>query len=426
MDLVALMKKEIAELHLVDKRDIQNHLYQRIGELFEYDPYWKFASVLEQYKIANRKIDVHNVTNFYAVCFAIAPMAIKLLKEFGISAREEGNVGHAYVVTTIDGKDYKFDLTKGFEDFMRIKFGLKIQYHYDSPSHNDNRKYKNTEKGLYQIKKKLQSLMPKMDKDEYIYQVFLTINKILTFYEPDNVDIVTGVEFVNYLLKDFIGENYLVGNTRFFNQENWTFVEVYSIIVKGKIHYFLYQKIEKKYELFETTEEKIKEIIDNYKPDNAGNLIVLKGQPSYLKFKKIEEPLRKLKKELRVLANKYNEEEYIYQTFKAIQKIIVSFAEEDRTVEMLDYLIRYLIGENQSLDCTRFVDSKSQELIEFYFLSVNGFPHYFFYQKINGKYELFETSENYVRNIENIYEKDTSEKLILSKGKFVYKSEVEV
>lgn len=427
MDLVELMRKEIQALHLSDKRDIQNHLYQRIGELFEYDPYWKFASLLEQYKIAKQKIDIHNVTNFYCVCFSIAPMSIKLLNEFGIEAREEGNAGHAYVVTTIDGNDYKFDLTKGFEDFMKIKFGLKIHYHYDSPSHNDNRKYKNTEKGLYLIKQKLQSLMSKMDKDEYVYQVFLTISKILSFYEPDNVGIVTGIEFVNYLLKDFIGENYLPCNTRFFNQKDWSFVEVYSIIVKGEMHYFLYQKSGKKYDLVESTEEKIKEIINNYKPDNTENLILLKGNPNYLKFKKIEEPLRKVKKELRLLTAKLNEGDYIYQTFKAIQKVLTFFetnysAEED--IEMLHYLIRYFIGESYPIDYTRFIDQKDKDLVELYSLNKNGILHYFLYQKVEGKYELFETDENYIYSIKDTYEIDTTEKLILSKGKLIFKGEI--
>ena len=75
-DLVELIKTELNFLNLVDKKDIQNHIYHRIGEIFEYNPYWKFASVLEQYKIAKRKIDVHNVTDFYAVCFELAPMAV--------------------------------------------------------------------------------------------------------------------------------------------------------------------------------------------------------------------------------------------------------------------------------------------------------------------------------------------------------------
>lgn len=408
MDLVALMKQEIALLHLKDKKDIQNHLYQRVGEIFEYEPYWKFASVLEQYKIAKQKIDVHNVTNFYGVCFDLAPMFINLCKEFAIEAREEGNAGHAYVVTSIDGKDYQFDLTKGFEDFMRIKFGLKMHYYYDSPSQNDNRKYKNTEKGLEQIKQKLQALMPRLDKDEYVYQVFLTINKILAFYEPENVGIVTGVEFVNYLLKYFISEKYLPCNTRFFNQKEYSFTEVYSFIVKGKMHYFLYQKVGEKYQLLETTEEKVKNIMENSKPDKKENLILLKGQPNYLKFKKMEETLKKAKKELKSLMSNFNEEEYIYQNLIAIQNIVASLNISDSNIEMIQYFIHYFIGDRYPLDCTHFRNPQSNDLCYLYSFKVNDNFHYFLYQKRIEKYELVEISGKDIQSIKGSFEIDKS------------------
>lgn len=200
MNLVELMKKEISLLHLTDKRDIQNHLYQRLGEIFEYDPYWKFASVLEQYKIAKEKIDIHNVKKFKWVCFNLAPMMVNLFNEFDIDAKEDGNVGHSFVVTTIEDEKYMFDLTQDFEDLMRIKYGLKIRYYKDSPRKNDSRKYKNTEVNLLNIKNKLDSLRVKLNKDEYVFEVYKTVEKIIVFFNPLNADIISRTEFIKYLL----------------------------------------------------------------------------------------------------------------------------------------------------------------------------------------------------------------------------------
>lgn len=406
MDLVELMKKEIFSLYLVDKRDIQNHIYQRIGEIFEYDPYWKFASVLEQYKKAKQKIDPHNVTDFYYVCFNLAPMMIELLKEFDIEAREDGNVGHSFVVTTIDGEDYMFDLTQDYEDFMRIKFGLKVRYHYDSPSHNDNRKYKNTEEKLSLIKQKLELSKTKLNKDEYIYQVFQTIEKILSFFEPENVDIVSGVEFINYLLKYFIGKNFISCNTRFYNRNENSFVEVYSILANGNMYYFIYQKKQEKYLLQEASKEDVKIILNNYIPDKSGNLILLEGQKGYLKYKKLEDKVRKVKKQLHLLTAKLSLEEYIYEAFKTIEKIMV-FDETNRDdftsgFECLQYLLRLFVGEKDVTDSICFYNQKNKSFSEVFTISVNGMNHYFVYEFVEEKYRLVETTMEYINTLIDI------------------------
>lgn len=402
MDLVELMKKEIFALHLTDKRDIQNHIYQRIGEIFEYDPYWKFASVLEQYKKAKQKIDVHNVTNFYEVCFNLAPMAVELFKAFDIEAREDGNVGHSFVVTTIDGKDYTFDLTQDYEDLMRIKFGLKILYHYDSPSHNDNRKYKHTEAKLNLIKQKLEQSMTKLSKDEYIFQVYQTIEKILDFFEPENVDIVSGVEFINYLLKYFIGKNYISCNARFYNRENNSFVEVYSILVNGNVYYFTYQKMDKKYVFQNAKEEEVQVILNHYIPDKSGNLILLEGQQGYLKYKKLEDKVKKVKKQLHLLTTKLSFDEYIYEAFKTIEKIMV-FDKTDKDnftsgVECVQYLLRLFVGEKDVTDSICFYNQKNKSFSEVFTICVNRQIHYFAYELVEESYKLLEVTAEYINN----------------------------
>ncbi len=398
MDLVELIKTELNFLNLVDKKDIQNHIYHRIGEIFEYNPYWKFASVLEQYKIAKRKIDVHNVTDFYAVCFELAPMAVELFQEFGIEAREDGNAGHAYVVTKIEDQEYKFDLTKDFEDFMRIKFGLEIHYSYDSPSHNDNRKYKNTEVSLHRIKQKLQQQMIKMDKDEYVFSVFQTIEKILAFFEPENVGIVSGVEFINYLLKFFIGENYLPCNTRFYDKQSDTMVELYSLIVKGKMRYFVYKKDTERFQLLETMEPYVKSITQNYRPDKKENLFFLNAQSNYLKYKNLDDQVRKTRKELKSIASNLNIEEYIYTVFKAIENILPTYSSSEYDIESgvkcIQYLLGIFIGDNFVPCHNRFFDKKNKCFSEIFYIKVNNVLHSFVYQKQKDKYIFVENSNN--------------------------------
>lgn len=424
MDLVELMKSEVASLKLKDKRDIQNHIYQRIGEIFEYNPYWKFASVLEQYRIAKHKVDVHNVTYFYIVCFELAPMAIELFKEFGIDAREEGNVGHVYVVTKIDGKEYKFDLTKDFEDFMRIKFGLKMHYHYDSPSKNDNRKYRNTEISLLRIKQKLQPQITNIDKDEYVFLVFQTIEKILAFFEPENVGIVSGVEFINYLLKFFIGKNYLPCNIRFYDKESSTLVEVYSIIVKGKMRYFVYKKENEKYQLLDVTEEYIKKIIKNYKPEKKENMLFLETQSNYLKYKNLDEQVRKTRKELKILTSKLNTEEYVYYVFQSIEKIFPMYEASADDIKdglkCIHYLLEIFIGENFVPYHTRFFDQKSKDFAEIYYVNVNGIVHSFVYQKQKDKYNFLEIPSNAIGNTTNFVLNKEEELILMQKPTAYY------
>ncbi len=432
MNLVELMKKEISELNLIDKKDIQNHLYQRMGEIFEYDPYWKFSSVLEQYKIGTEEVDIYNIKNFYKVCFVWAKIAISLFKEFDIEAREEGPAGHSYVVTTIDNKDYQFDLMKEYDDIMRIKFGLKIHYHYNSPSNNDNRKYKNTNKRLCLIKQKLQMSLSEVDKEESIYHIFKTIQQILAFFEPDNVDIVSGVSFINYLLKYFIGNNYMPCNTRFYNKDNKKLVEIYSFIVKGKMYYYIYEKINNKYILSEGNEEKVREIINTFIPDKAGNLYLLKEQfnylknktsenekqPKYLKYKNMEQKIKTIKSELRLLTYQLSLDEYIYQVLKTIENML-PFFELDREniedgAECIQYLFEIFIGIKNIPDCIRFFDTKSMAFAEVLSIPVNGKFYTFFYKKIKGQYKFLESTIDTPNLDFNNYITEKSRKKVLS------------
>lgn len=54
MDLVAKLSNEIQEKNIVDKKDIQDYLYKRTGELFSYDPLTVFCKPEEKKELLKK------------------------------------------------------------------------------------------------------------------------------------------------------------------------------------------------------------------------------------------------------------------------------------------------------------------------------------------------------------------------------------
>lgn len=300
MNLIKELKDEITELNLTDKVQIKDYIYIRTGELFNYDPMWVFSSYEERQIIRNKHVDISNVTDFNIVCFSWASMYKELLNEFGISSNVvfTENKEHAFVEILLDGKKYIADLMLDYQDIMRIKFGMETcfncqivddKYNLDNYKKDDEidfLKGKNMEDILNKIKLKLQflKLRLKSNNEEYVYQVFKTIETIMNFPRA-NIGYISGLKFICKLLEIFVDTNYHPYNTHFFNNENGIYIEVYTVYRNNNICYFAYKKNENNtYELHEITSNDIRLYLNNLKSIRAYNLTPNK---EYLVKKKI-------------------------------------------------------------------------------------------------------------------------------------------
>lgn len=189
-------------------------------------------------------------------------------------------------------------------------------------------------------------------------------------------------------------------NTCFYNKGDNSYHEVYSILVNGDIYYFLDEFENKKYIFKNVNKEKIENIISNYIPEKDGNVMLLKGQKGYLKYKEIEYNVKKVKKQLHILTRKLSYEEYIYEAFKTIEKILLT--EKNYTsdfksgIECLDYLLRLFIGGYDNIEKKFLRNINDNSHAEVFVLSVNGIFYYFIYELINNQDNFREISKDYI------------------------------
>lgn len=115
MDLIKILKYELSELQLTDKFQIARYIYVRTGELFNYDPLYEILDCNDQeekFELINKRVDIHNVTDFNIVCYSWANMYKDLLSEFGINAKVIESPFHSHVIFSINDKKYTADLMR--------------------------------------------------------------------------------------------------------------------------------------------------------------------------------------------------------------------------------------------------------------------------------------------------------------------------
>ncbi len=125
MDLLEQLKLEITKNGIMnDKFAIARYIYIRTGQLFDYYAlYTIFPSVIKD-DFNKEEKDIRCIRDFNIVCYSWARLYIDLLEEFGIEARIVENNEHAKVKFSSGEYEITADLTKGFNDIFRIKFGF--------------------------------------------------------------------------------------------------------------------------------------------------------------------------------------------------------------------------------------------------------------------------------------------------------------
>ncbi len=291
MNLLEKLREEIVFLGLNKKEDIKDYLYIRTGEIFNYDSVYELGDGIDRLKLKKIQIDIRNIKNFNITCFTWSKIFRDLLLAFDIDAKYIDVGGHAFVEVFLDGKIFKEDLMKNYDDLMRIKFGLDIykrykifnpetnkeEFYKELKNYNENQKIKMKEV-LELIKIELKEIKSNfsLDLEGYIFFVFKTIEKIMNFPRT-NVDYSSGVSFINNLFKIFIHESYSPYCTEIFNKYKRIFIEVYAIKLKNKIHYFVYKITDDGfYEFHEENEEMIKFYLKNYHSKHVVNLSKVK------------------------------------------------------------------------------------------------------------------------------------------------------
>lgn len=297
MNLLEILSEEITNKNITDKLKIARYIYIRTGQIFNYDTSWVFSSEEEKDILKEKNIDIKNVTDFDIVCFSWARMYVRLLHEFNIPAKviyidkTEKKDGHAYVHVFINGKTYIADLTASNIDISNIKFGLNTQFNCQIYSDSLNNKYYDndtmddiypriikTDDILMQIKKELNIKRKEknLNKDEYVYLVYKTICTIMNF-KRENINFVSGTQFIRHMFKIFIGERYIPFNMHYFDKEKNIYIEVYSIMINGKRHYFVYEKSKENfYEMREISKEYLLTLSNKYSTQQAGLYLKLK------------------------------------------------------------------------------------------------------------------------------------------------------
>ncbi len=258
MDLLQLFQREMDSQQINKKLEIARYLYIRTGEIFEYDPFYAFASVEEAKQISEKRLDMRKITDFRITCTSWSYLYVDLLKAFHISAEVVERNGHAYVVIFIDKKTFLADLTNDNEDLMRIKFKLKtifqrqiapeapkVESSFDIIDEKIYRRGRKTEEGIYNVKRYLKELKTKLPKEtvreDYAYVVFKTIEQMLPSYKIDNIGIVSGTKFIEHLLLEF-EVDYPFSFKRLYDRKTGNCSHIYIIKHNGKEHFFSYDK----------------------------------------------------------------------------------------------------------------------------------------------------------------------------------------
>lgn len=129
MNLLQILKKEIENLNYHDEFTIARYLYLRSGQFFIYNPEYQFYDEKQKETAYQEELDIENVKSNQIICSSWAKVFYNLLKAFNIKCELIDNQSHAYVIIFL--QDYKIiaDLTKGYEDINRIKFGFSTNHY---------------------------------------------------------------------------------------------------------------------------------------------------------------------------------------------------------------------------------------------------------------------------------------------------------
>lgn len=250
MNLLAMMKQEISELHLTDKLEIAYYLYMRTGQLFEYDPIFPFLTKEEKENFIKYCVQAKEITDKYLICFSWSYLYRDLLLSFGIDASVVEKEFHAFVTFKIVGEKYVADLMNGYEDLFRIKVGLPTLYFgkyedlgihpYATSTSFSIANYKNI---LFSKRKAMKENWGlKNAKKEYSYLAYKMVEKLMNEREG-SLDFITGEKYISYLLYEFINEGYCVSKAYFYDHSKGIFLSVYEVARSdGSMSYFSHEK----------------------------------------------------------------------------------------------------------------------------------------------------------------------------------------
>lgn len=279
-DLLALLDKELKEKNITDKEVIKDYLYQRCGQIFKVDPKGAFCTPEERKVLNEQRIDIRNVTTVYLNCYSWSYAFVDLLKAKNIPAkvciieREDGRT-HAYVEAYIKGNTYLLDLYGCYEDIMRIKFNFEPRFNQQITNNHFNNKRQIEQKESFmdkfftEAKKSIEKIKKNCStKEEFVYQSFKMIESIMnsSLCEENNIDYITGIQFIRTLLRQFVGRHDMPKNMHHIDKKEGIFMELYSLNkCGGRVQtYFVYQELEiGNYKLREVTKEYVEELKEN-------------------------------------------------------------------------------------------------------------------------------------------------------------------
>lgn len=275
MNLLESVQEYIKFHQIKNKLEIARYLYIRTGELFEYDPFYAFANSLEAKIITKKKFDKKNIKEFYFTCTSWAYLYKDLLHAFNIPAKVVETESHVYVKIFIDGEVFLADITNNNEDLMRIKFKLKTLYQrriapiapkvetiFDEMDENTYRRGRKTEIGIHNVSEYLMTIKLKLKnekinyQEDYLYTTFKIIEQMLPSYKVENLGVVSGTKFIDYLLTEFKTE-YPFSCTRLYDRDTRNCSQIYTMKRNGKEYFFSYNQVDGQYLLQEKKKDEI-------------------------------------------------------------------------------------------------------------------------------------------------------------------------
>ncbi len=250
MNLLERLRTEIRQLKINNPYTIARYIYIRTGELFNYDPVYIFVGEKEREILKNWHVDIENVQGFNIICYSWAYMYVDLLSAFNIPAKVIQNDMHAGVIIEIDGRNFIADLTSRNQDITRIKFGMEIknfyqisakEYSFCQIDQNIYTKKIKLEEVLLQMHRECQFIKSGLPLEKYNYFTFKMIERIMNFDRP-NVGFVSGVTFINELLKDVFNDCNISYYKYFFDIEKRIFIKLYAFSTGERLNYFTYEQ----------------------------------------------------------------------------------------------------------------------------------------------------------------------------------------
>lgn len=251
MNLLDVLSTEINQLNLSEPYAIARYIYVRTGELFNYNPVYIFASEKQRDILKKLRVDIENVQDFNIICYSWAPMYVDLLRSFNINAKVIKNDRHAAVIIEIDGIEFFADLTSFNQDITRIKFGMEIKNFYQITTESeysfhqiDQSIYTKSiklEEVLFQMRCECQCIKSELTLEKYNYFTFKMIEGIMNFDRP-NVGFVSGVTFINELLKVVFDDCNISYYKYFFDIEKKVFIKLYAFSAGERLDYFTYEQ----------------------------------------------------------------------------------------------------------------------------------------------------------------------------------------